>query len=161
MVKRQLGKWYVCLAVEVPDAKPIYVERPAVGRDMGLKSLLALSDGVIVLAKLPLQFMTKNQHLALSAHDAGLGLFQQLLGYKVEEAGSQVVEVDPKYTTQACSGCGALVHKSLKVRVHQCLDCDLGLDRNVNAARNILNLGLNALGRSAQVLTWRVAARVA
>lgn len=99
--------------------------------------------GRIVLEDLPLKFMTANHPLALSAHDAGLGEFQQLLTYKAENAGTLVVTVNPAYTSQACSGCGVIVPKDLSVRVHLCPDCGLMLDRDVNAARNILFLAVN------------------
>jgi putative transposase len=94
--------------------------------------------GLIVLEDLNLDFMLRNPHLALSAHDAGLGEFRQLLAYKAEEAGTQVVTVNLAYTSQVCSACGEMVQKSLSVRVHQCPYCGLELDRDVNAARNIL-----------------------
>ena len=86
--------------------------------------------------------MTANHHLALSAHDAGLGEFQQLLAYKAESAGTPVVTVDPAYTSQVCSECGAIVEKELSVRVHVCPHCGLTLDRDVNAARNVLFLAV-------------------
>ena len=61
-----------------------------------------------------------------------------------EEAGAEVVSVDPRYTSQVCSRCGCLVKKSLSDRVHRCLDCGLVLDRDVNAAINVLNRMLSA-----------------
>jgi putative transposase len=124
--------------------------------------------GLIVLEDLNLAFMTRHEHLALSAHDAGLGLFRQLLDYKVVEAGSHVTTVNAAYTSQACSGCGVMVQKDLSVRVHRCPECSLELDRDLNAARNILNLAfsppgcLTATFRSGgQALTWPVGASVA
>ncbi|GAB4440124.1 MAG: hypothetical protein Kow00120_08170 [Anaerolineae bacterium] len=78
-----------------------------------------------------------------------MGAFRQLLAYKAEEAGTQVVTVNPAYTSQACSGCGALVEKSLSVRVHHCPHCGLSLNRDLNAARNILALATARTGRSA------------
>jgi IS605 OrfB family transposase len=96
---------------------------------------------LICIENLTLGFMTANRHLALSAHDAALGEFRSLLAYKAEEAGRQVVSVPPQHTSQMCSGCGRLVAKSLRVRVHRCEGCGLELDRDVNAARNILTLG--------------------
>src|SRR5512134_3664940 len=56
--------------------------------------------------------------------------------------GRQLVAVDPGHTSQCCSACGANVPKDLSVRVHICSECGLTLDRDVNAARNILNLAL-------------------
>ena len=100
--------------------------------------------GLIALEHLNLSFMTRNLHVSLSAYDAGLGAFQTLLCYKAVEAGSHVTLVNPAYTSQVCSACGALVKKDLSVRVHSCSHCHLELDRDLNAAINILNLALNA-----------------
>ncbi len=61
---------------------------------------------------------------------------------KAEEAGRTVTKVDPRYTSQICSGCGEIVKKDLSVRVHDCPYCNLVLDRDVNAAKNILNKAL-------------------
>lgn len=103
--------------------------------------------GLIALETLNLDFMLRHAHLSLSAHDAGLGVFQTLLAYKAVEAGSHVTFVNAAYTSQACSGCGALVEKALSVRVHSCPCCHLELDRDVNAAINILNLALQKSAR--------------
>jgi putative transposase len=118
-------------------------------RDFWHKTTHWLVDiyGNIAIEELNLQFMTRNGHLSLSAHDAALGEFRRLLAYKAEEAGTQVVAVNPANTSQLCSGCGQIVGKGLDVRTHAC-SCGLSLDRDVNAARNIL-----ALGRSAWALT--------
>ncbi len=210
VVKRSLGNWYVTLMVafDAPCLLPPTGE--AVGIDMGLKSLLALSEGTLIdnprwlrvsqqrlrvlnrklsrqkkggsnwrktasqlarlhsktanqrrdfwhkttrylvshydlicMENLTLGFMTANRHLARSAHDAALGEFRSLLVYKAAEAGKQVLLVPPQYTSQICSGCGTMVAKSLRVRTHRCHACGLELDRDVNAARNILTLGLS------------------
>jgi len=79
--------------------------------------------------------------LAKSVNDAAWGDFLRWLHVKAEEAGREVVEVDPCGTSQICSGCGVVVKKTLAVRVHRCPDCGLVLDRDVNAARNILTAG--------------------
>src|SRR5258706_14154918 len=100
--------------------------------------------GLIALEQLELSFMTHNPHLSLSAHDAGLGAFQTLLCYKAVEAGSHVRLLNPAHTSQACSGCRQIVEKDLSVRVHACPHCLLELDRDVSAARNILNLALQS-----------------
>jgi putative transposase len=221
VVKRFNEKWYVCLMMEIPDAPKATHQGGCVGIDMGLKSLLATSDGVLVenpqwlresqsqlriaqrkaarrkigsnrrrkavqqvailhekianqrkdywhkvarelanhyslvaLEDLNLKFMNRNKYLALSSYDAGLGMFTKLIAYKVEETGGQLVIVNPAYTSQACSQCGAIVEKSLAVRVHRCPECGLELDRDVNAARNILQKAFVALGLSVQDLTW-------
>ncbi|PZN48720.1 MAG: hypothetical protein DIU65_15685 [Proteobacteria bacterium] len=61
------------------------------------------------------------------------------------------------YTSQVGSGCGAVVAKELHVRTHDCPHCGLVLDRDVNAARNVLSLALERLGLSRQDITWAVA----
>ena len=72
--------------------------------------------------------------------DAGWGMFQQFCVYKAANAGRTVLSVNPQYTSQVCSGCGAVVKKSLDERWHSC-ECGTALDRDHNAALNILALG--------------------
>jgi putative transposase len=113
---------------------------------------------LIGIEDLRLAFMNRNPHLSLSSHDAGLSELRRLLSYKAEEAGTKVIAVNPTFTSQLCSGCGEMVEKDLSVRVHMCPHCGLVLDRDVNAARNILALALKyPLGRSGQDVTWAVA----
>ena len=81
--------------------------------------------------------MVKNHHLAKSISDAAWGNFRLILESKAANAGKQLTKVDPKYTSQKCSGCDTIVAKSLSVRVHDCVDCGLVLDRDHNAAINI------------------------
>lgn len=106
--------------------------------------------GAIALEDLNLNFMLQNGHLSLSAHDAGLGMFNTLLNSKAENAGCTVVRVDPAYTSQVCSECGCIVEKALNVRVHCCPHCGLTIDRDLNAARNIFALAFRCarIGRS-------------
>ena len=77
-----------------------------------------------------------------SIHDAGWGQFQQICMNKAECAGSRVLFVSPKYTSQMCSGCGAIVQKELEERWHEC-SYGCSLDRDHNAALNILRIGLS------------------
>jgi len=70
-------------------------------------------------------------------------LFDKLV-YKAEWAGRKLVKVNPAYTSQDCSACGRREKKALDDRMHVC-PCGLVLDRDVNAARNILRLGLQSL----------------
>ena len=81
--------------------------------------------------------MVQNHHLSKSISDAGWGNFRLILQSKAANAGKQLTKVDPKYTSQKCSGCDSIVKKSLSVRVHCCNDCGLVLDRDHNAAINI------------------------
>jgi len=68
--------------------------------------------------------------------------FIQCVAYKAEYAGRSMVLVDPKNTSQMCSNCGKIVPKDLSVRVHKCPYCGLEIDRDLNAALNILARGL-------------------
>ncbi len=90
------------------------------------------------------RFMLANRRLALSAADAGFGMFQQLLTSKAENAGCELLWVRAAYTSQVCSGCGCIVEKALSVRVHACPHCALVVDRDVNAARNIYSLAFTS-----------------
>ena len=77
--------------------------------------------------------------LAKQVADAAWGSFLLVLASKAESAGRELERVDPRGTSQWCSGCGCEVRKDLSVRVHSCPHCGLVLDRDVNAARNIGN----------------------
>ncbi len=77
-----------------------------------------------------------------SIRDAGWAQFVQHCKNKAEEAGSRVLLVSPKYTSQRCSACGAIKPKTLEERWHSC-PCGAQLDRDHNSARDILRLGLS------------------
>ena len=81
-----------------------------------------------------------------SIHDAGWRHFLSLLTFKAACAGKRVEAVNPAYTSQDCSGCGERIQKSLSVRTHVCTNCGLILDRDENAARNILWRGQRLRG---------------
>jgi putative transposase len=104
--------------------------------------------GIIALEKLNNKNMLQNHHLAKSISDAAWNQFIQYITYKAECAGREIVLVDPRNTSKRCSRCGTLVEKSLSVRVHKCPVCGLEIDRDENAAINILALGLQCLGAS-------------
>ena len=76
--------------------------------------------------------------LAREVHDASWRRFLSMLHYKAERAGVRIIEVDPHNTSQNCSGCGSKVPKRLAERRHDCHQCGLSIDRDLNAARNIL-----------------------
>lgn len=83
--------------------------------------------------------------LSKQMNDAAIGNFFLKLKSKAECAAKQVVEVMPHWTSQDCSNCGTRVKKDLSVRVHHCTKCGLVLDRDHNAAINILRLGQSLL----------------
>jgi putative transposase len=94
--------------------------------------------------------------LAKDVTDQGWAAFLTILEYKAAEAGTRLIRVPPRGTSQTCSGCGVVVPKVLSERIHRCPDCGLVIDRDTNAARNILRLGL-----SRQASTWPTGACVA
>jgi putative transposase len=92
----------------------------------------------IACEDLKIRNMARNHHLSKSILDAGWGLFKQLLTSKAVDAGREVVFVDPAYTSKCCSNCGALFQDfDLATRWVKCA-CGLSLDRDHNAALNIL-----------------------
>ncbi|NYZ76639.1 transposase [Candidatus Micrarchaeota archaeon] len=80
----------------------------------------------------------REQDYGKQINDAGWDMFANMLAYKAEGAGCRVVFVDPRNTTQECSNCGAITEKTLSDRMHNCPYCGLNIDRDLNAARNIL-----------------------
>jgi putative transposase len=101
--------------------------------------------GIIALEKLNTQAMLQNHCLAKSISDAAWNQFAQYTQYKAENAGRECVRVDPRNTSKMCSRSGTLVEKSLAIRVHDGPVCGLIIDRDQNAASNILALGLESL----------------
>ncbi|GIW70219.1 MAG: hypothetical protein KatS3mg101_0966 [Patescibacteria group bacterium] len=69
----------------------------------------------------------------------------RLIRYKAANAGSYFVEVNPKYTSQKCSGCGAIIQKIAQCQDTYLSECSLIIDRDHNASLNILRAGI-ALG---------------
>jgi putative transposase len=91
---------------------------------------------------------TSFRNLNRSMRDVAWFQFFNILHYKAEEAGREVIEVPAKDTSQRCSGCGEIVPKSLGIRVHNCPHCHTLLDRDFNSALNILRLGASRQGKS-------------
>ena len=106
---------------------------------------------VIAFEKLNIKGMMENHpkvfgyKLNKSIFDVAWSQFTQLTSAKAEWAGRKVIFVNPRNTSKMCSRCGRLVEKTLADRVHHC-SCGLVLDRDENAAINILSLGLKTLG---------------
>ena len=107
-----------------------------------LSDKLTKENKVIVFEDLKILNMVKNHNLASAITDAAWGKLRRLTAYKAERCGGRVILVNPSGTSQKCSGCGEMVPKELTDRVHDCPRCGLVIDRDVNAARNILERGL-------------------
>ncbi|GHO65137.1 transposase [Ktedonobacter sp. SOSP1-52] len=107
---------------------------------------LVTSHDLIAFEDLHIRNMVRNRHLAKSIHDAGWGRFLIWVNYYATLHKIPVITVSPHYTSQNCSACGTLVKKSLSVRTHICTDCGVVLDRDHNAALNILQKALSTIG---------------
>lgn len=107
--------------------------------ELSLRNMVRSAKGT---TKEPGTNVAAKSGLNRAIHDTGMGMLIQLLTYKAERSGGRLIKVDARYTSQDCSGCGTRVPKTLGVRVHECDACGLVLDRDVNAARNILARGL-------------------
>lgn len=110
-----------------------------------LANKLVRKHGLIAMESLTITNMVKNRRISRAISDAGWAAFQGILRYKAERAGAKVIEVDPRWTSQMCSACGALVEKKLSDRWHKC-DCGYSAHRDVNAARVILSRALARIG---------------
>ena len=111
-----------------------------------ISNLLVNKYSLIAFEDLNIKGMTKNHFLSKSIHDVAWNMLVTLTSYKAASAGSMVVLVDPRNTSRMCSRCGILVDKLLSDRAHNCPQCGLSMDRDWNAAINILRLGLQSVG---------------
>lgn len=102
--------------------------------------------GIICVENLKVARMMHNHCLAKSISDAAWSAFFSQLSCKAEEAGRIVVKVNPAYTSQTCSQCGAQQKMPLEKRVYHCPHCSIKLDRDYNASLNIRAIGLYSLG---------------
>jgi len=115
--------------------------------------------GIICLEDIDIiNLIEKKPYMAKSVLDASWNRFRTYVMYKAESAGRKVVLVNPGYTSQMCSGCGQIVKKDLSERVHNCPRCSLSMDRDQNASKNILRLGLQSLvgiqPRCPRIYSW-------
>jgi len=112
--------------------------------DFGWKTCLTLIKKykIIYVENLSVRNMLKNQYLTKAITDVSWTDFINKLSFKAESARGKVVKVNPKNTSQKCSRCRKIVKKTLAVRMHRCSHCGLEMDRDINAAQNILIKGI-------------------
>jgi len=203
------GRWYINVPIEFPDDAFAKASGEAVGIDLGLKDLAALSTGekikaprhyrrleemlgkaqrankkrlarnisakianqrkdhlhkasarialahsVIVVGNVSSKKLARTK-MAKSVLDAGWSMLRNQLAYKAIRHGARFVEVNEAYTSQTCSACGALPEgrpkgiAGLEVRQWECVACGCSHDRDVNAALNIVRIGLDTLAEGA------------
>ncbi len=104
---------------------------------------LAARYETVVVEDLNVTGMVANRRLARSVSDQGFYITRQMLGYKTTWNGGRLITADRWYpSSKTCSGCGwRKPSLTLKERVFSCAVCGLVLDRDVNAAINLLRLG--------------------
>ncbi|HEY9846088.1 MAG TPA: RNA-guided endonuclease TnpB family protein [Candidatus Caenarcaniphilales bacterium] len=106
------------------------------------------SNDLVAYEDLQVRNMVRNRKLAKSISDAAWSAFREWLEYFGKIFGVATVAVTPQYTSQNCSKCGSVVKKSLSQRTHRCGHCGFVLDRDWNAAINILELALRTVGHT-------------
>lgn len=122
--------------------------------DLKIENMSRSASGTV---ENPGKNVAQKRGLNKSIMDAAWGILLYQLRYKAESAGTYVVAVNPRGTSQRCSGCGEVVKKTLAQRIHSCPKCGLELNRDHNAALNIIALGMSAVreipARSIQAIT--------
>ena len=126
-------------------------------KDHAVKLALSVmrSNDLVAYEDLRIQNMLKNHCLAKSIADAGWYQFRQWIERYGEIFGRMTVAVNPAYTSQECSNCGAIVKKSLSTRTHVC-SCGIRMCRDENASVNILQKALGTTGHVGTSLLDRV-----
>jgi putative transposase len=128
-------------AIKVLGKRHLKVSRQRKDHAIKLARCVITSNDVVVYEDLKISNLLKNHCLAKSISDASWYQFRTWLEYFGKVFGKITIPVNPAYTSQKCSNCGAIVKKSLSTRTHSC-KCGCELDRDHNAAINILQLGL-------------------
>ncbi|EGJ32340.1 transposase, IS605 OrfB family, central region [Moorena producens 3L] len=114
-------------------------------------SCVIRSNDLVAYENLRVKNLVKNHCLAKSINDAGWYQFREWLEYFGQKFGRITVAVNPAYTSQNCSNCGEVVKKSLSTRTHVC-KCGCRLDRDHNAAKNILTRALSTVGHTGTLI---------
>lgn len=116
-----------------------------------LARCVVTSNDVVAYEDLRIKNMVRNHCLAKSINDASWYQFRMWLEYYGKVFSKITIAVPPAYTSQECSNCGAIVKKSLSQRTHSC-QCGCEMDRDHNAARNILSRGLATVGHTGSLM---------
>jgi putative transposase len=148
--KKQKGKNQRQIARRRYAKKHLRVSRQRTEHSKRLARTLCKLNSLVAYEDLNVKGMVRNHCLAKSINDVAWTLFRRWLEYFARKFNTTVVAVNPRMTSQKCSDCGAIVKKSLSTRTHKC-NCGCHLQRDVNAAINILNLAKQ--GRDGQSRT--------
>jgi putative transposase len=132
-------------ARQVLGKRHLKISRQRKDHAIKLARCVITSNDVVVYEDLKVSNMVKNHCLAKSISDASWYQFRMFLEYFGKVFGRITIAVNPAYTSQECSDCGAIVKKALSTRTHVC-ECGCEMDRDHNAAINILNRGISTAG---------------
>jgi putative transposase len=134
-------------ARQVLGKRHLKISRQRKDHAIKLARCVVQSNDLIVYEDLRIKNMAKNHCLAKSINDVSWYQFRIWIEYFGKVFKKVTVAVNPQYTSQECSSCGAIVKKTLSTRTHVC-QCGCRLDRDFNAARNILSRGLSTVGHT-------------
>jgi putative transposase len=134
-------------ARQVLGKRHLKISRQRKDHAVKLARCVITSNDVVAYEDLRIKNMVRNHCLAKSINDASWYQFRVWMEYFGKVFGRITIAVNPQYTSQECSSCGEVVKKSLSTRTHVC-QCGCVLDRDHNAARNILSRGLSTVGHT-------------
>jgi putative transposase len=134
-------------ARQVLGKRHLKISRQRKDHAVKLARCVVQSNDLIAYEDLRIKNMARNHCLAKSINDASWYQFRVWIEYFGKVFKRVTVAVNPQYTSQECSSCGEIVKKSLSTRTHIC-KCGCVMDRDENAARNILSRGLGTVGHT-------------
>lgn len=132
-------------ARQVLGKRHLKISRQRKDHAVKLARCVITSNDVVAYEDLRIKNMVQNHCLAKSINDASWYQFRVWMEYFAHVFGRITIAVNPQYTSQECSSCKKVVKKTLSTRTHVC-KCGCVLDRDHNAAKNILNRGLGTAG---------------
>ena len=134
-------------ARQVLGKRHLKISRKRKDHAVKLARCVVQSNDLIAYEDLRIKNLVKNHCLAKSINDASWYQFRVWLEYFGKVFKKVTVAVNPQYTSLECSSCGEVVKKTLSTRTHVC-QCGCVMDRDENAARNILSRGLSTVGHT-------------
>ncbi len=134
-------------ARQILSKRHLKISRQRKDHAVKLARCVVQSNDLIAYEDLRIKNMVKNHCLAKSINDASWYQFRVWIEYFAKVFKRVTVAINPQYTSAVCSSCGEIVKKTLSTRTHVC-SCGCVMDRDENAARNILSRGLGTVGHT-------------
>ncbi len=145
--KKLKGSFNRRKAKKILGKRHLKISRQRKDHAVKLARCVVQSNDLIAYEDLRIKNMVKNHCLSKSINDASWYQFRCWVEYFGKVFKHVTVAVNPQYTSQECSSCGTIVKKTLSTRTHICR-CGCEMDRDENAAKNILNRGLSTVGHT-------------